>query len=488
MSSSPPCVELIDLAREWLASIRAGDRFAAVQGQNLEATMRLNRKLLCYLIAMSLLWGLVGCDSMPLTSGDEGGLSASGVVETVEVAVAPEIGGRVVEVYVAEGDPVAGGDPLLRLDDELLRSQRRLVVAALEAAQSNLATAQTGVEMAEASLRAAEANLETVAANAEVESLAASRELDELYKSHGVMLSEAFRGVATANRALREAQYRLDNFTVPLDQKDMTALEGVAAMRARLDEAREAFEPYKYRDSSDSTRQDRKEDLDEAQSDYDSAVRRLEYETDFENAQALLDKALDDLETLQAGPDPDDVAVLEARLAAAESAPKGAQAAVEQARVGLAQAGSQLDGAGKAVEQAGASLDLIDAQMAKLSLAAPATGVVLVRVVEPGEVLQPGSTALIIGQLSDLTITVYIPEDRYGQISLGEPARVSVDSFPGEVFQATVVRIADRAEYTPRNTQTEEERVTTVFAIKLAVDDPEGKLKPGMPADVAFSQ
>jgi hypothetical protein len=376
----------------------------------------------------------------------------------------------------------------LRLDDELLRSQRRLVVAALEAAQSNLATAQTGVEMAEASLRAAEANLETVAANAEVESLAASRELDELYKSHGVMLSEAFRGVATANRALREAQYRLDNFTVPLDQKDMTALEGVAAMRARLDEARVAFEPYKYRDSSDSTRQDRKEDLDEAQSDYDSAVRRLEYETDFENAQALLDKALDDLETLQAGPDPDDVAVLEARLAAAESAPKGAQAAVEQARVGLAQAGSQLDGAGKAVEQAGASLDLIDAQMAKLSLAAPATGVVLVRVVEPGEVLQPGSTALIIGQLSDLTITVYIPEDRYGQISLGEPARVSVDSFPGEVFQATVVRIADRAEYTPRNTQTEEERVTTVFAIKLAVDDPEGKLKPGMPADVAFSQ
>ena len=89
-------------------------------------------------------------------------------------------------------------------------------------------------------------------------------------------------------------------------------------------------------------------------------------------------------------------------------------------------------------------------------------------------------------QLTFLPITVYIPENRYGQISVEDHAVVSVDSFPGEVFDAVVVRIADRAEYTPRNTQTQEERVTTVFAIKLVVNDPDGKLKPGMPADVEF--
>ena len=61
-----------------------------------------------------------------------------------------------------------------------------------------------------------------------------------------------------------------------------------------------------------------------------------------------------------------------------------------------------------------------------------------------------------------------------------------VDSFSGQVFDATVIRIADRAEYTPRNVQTKEERSTTVFAIKLSLDAAEGKLKPGMPADVEF--
>jgi HlyD family secretion protein len=63
-----------------------------------------------------------------------------------------------------------------------------------------------------------------------------------------------------------------------------------------------------------------------------------------------------------------------------------------------------------------------------------------------------------------------------------------VDSFPGVTFNATVIHIADQAEFTPRNVQTIEGRTSTVFAIKLQVQDPSGKLKPGMPADVAFGK
>ena len=63
---------------------------------------------------------------------------------------------------------------------------------------------------------------------------------------------------------------------------------------------------------------------------------------------------------------------------------------------------------------------------------------------------------------------------------------MSVDSFPDQTFTATVVRIADQAEYTPRNVQTKEERQTTVYAVKLAVDNSDGKLKPGMPIDLVF--
>ena len=100
--------------------------------------------------------------------------------------------------------------------------------------------------------------------------------------------------------------------------------------------------------------------------------------------------------------------------------------------------------------------------------------------------IPPGVAALSVGQLDSLTVTVFIPENKYGQINLGDLALLTSDSFPGQTFDATVVRIADRAEYTPRNVQTQEERVTTVYEIELVVNDSQGKLKPGMPADVSF--
>jgi HlyD family secretion protein len=91
-----------------------------------------------------------------------------------------------------------------------------------------------------------------------------------------------------------------------------------------------------------------------------------------------------------------------------------------------------------------------------------------------------------MADLNNITITVYVPEDRYGQIKLGQQASVAVDSFPGETFPAEVIHIADQAEFTPRNVQTVEGRSATVYAIKLKVSNSEGKLKIGMPADVEF--
>jgi multidrug resistance efflux pump len=213
----------------------------------------------------------------------------------------------------------------------------------------------------------------------------------------------------------------------------------------------------------------------------------LEYETALKQAEAQLNRAMQDLDKLQDGPDPDDVAVLEARIAAIKVAPRQAAAAVEQARVGLTQAQAMLDQAQSAVAQAQAELDLIEKQLDKAVVYAATSGIVLSRNIEVGEVVQPGAAVMTIGQIDNLTITVYVPEDRYGQINLGEGAQVTVDSFPGETFSATVIYIADKAEFTPRNVQTPEGRRTTVFAVELSVDDQQGKLKPGMPADVCFS-
>ena len=133
-----------------------------------------------------------------------------------------------------------------------------------------------------------------------------------------------------------------------------------------------------------------------------------------------------------------------------------------------------------------ANLDLLDAQLVKLTVYAPMDGVILTRSVEPGEFVQAGDPALTMANISQLTITVYVPEDQYGQISLGQKATMNVDSFPGKLFNAEVKQISDQAEFTPRNVQTAEGRSSTVYAIKLRVSDPGGRLRPGMPADVTF--
>ena len=150
------------------------------------------------------------------------------------------------------------------------------------------------------------------------------------------------------------------------------------------------------------------------------------------------------------------------------------------------QAQAAVDQAQKAVQQAQANLDLLDAQIEKLVIYAPLDGEILTRNVEPGEFVQPGAVTFAMADLNNMTITVYVPEDRYGQISLGQAAQVSADSFPNETFSAEVIHIADQAEFTPRNVQTVEGRSSTVYAIKLRVTDSEGKLKIGLPADVLF--
>lgn len=413
-------------------------------------------------------------------------LSASGTVEAVEILISPELSGRVAEVLADQGQAVEAGMELVRLDDQLLESQRQRAEAALFTAEENLRTAEVGLSAAEAALNSARIALEVAQANAAAEHITARQALDELYENTGLARAEAIRRVAAANRTVRDAEYLWDNFTIPTAQEQLTAMEAISVTLQKLETARADFEPYRNEDSGNDRREDLKELLDEAQSDYDTAVRRMELETGVEQARQALDKAVRDLNNLEDGPNPDDVARLEARIAAIEAAPRQAQSAVEGAQVGVQQAEARIDAAKAALEQARSELNLIAVQIDKLTVLAPADGIVIARDVEPGEVVQAGAALMRIGQLDDLEITVYIPEDRYGQITLGQTAQVTVDSFPGEVFNGTVIYIADQAEFTPRNVQTSEGRKTTVFAVDLSLENTGGRLKPGMPADVRF--
>jgi HlyD family secretion protein len=135
------------------------------------------------------------------------------------------------------------------------------------------------------------------------------------------------------------------------------------------------------------------------------------------------------------------------------------------------------------VEQAEAALATLQVQLGKMTLLAPRTGVVLERMVNVGEIAPPNFSLLTIVDLDEVTLTVYVPENQIGLVKVGQEVRVKVDSYPERTFDAQVIHIASRAEFTPKNVQTKEERVSTVFAVKIRIPNPDGALKPGMPAD-----
>lgn len=439
-----------------------------------------------------------------------GGLSASGTIEAVEVSVSPEMAGKVTEVLVEESDLVERDAPLIALDPSLLAAQRAVAQAGLDTAKSAASIAYAALESAQAQY-----DLAVIAARAEDQntrlldwatSTAAfeqpnwyfTREEQILSAQHELEIAEA--SLEEAQRALEEtiadvknanfvkAEERLANariaYFVTLDVYTRSQMGGDGSEAWFINHIPPSASGYQYRkDLAEDA--DNGELIDVAKEDHDAAKDELD-DAEQHYDDLLSTSAADDVLTARA-----ELSVAKERynaildrltmLHTGEFSPRvvAAQTAVDQAAAGVAQAED-------AVAQAEANLALLDTQIEKLTVYAPVAGTVLTRNIEPGEFVQPGATLLILANLSDLKITVYVPEDRYGEISLGQNATLTVDSFPGETFSAAVTYISSAAEYTPRNVQTVEGRSSTVYAVKLKVDDPEGKLKPGMPADVVF--
>lgn len=118
----------------------------------------------------------------------------------------------------------------------------------------------------------------------------------------------------------------------------------------------------------------------------------------------------------------------------------------------------------------------------------PINGVVTRTHAEAGETVGAGRPIVSVARLHDPWVRVYIPESMIGEVTLGATAYAQVDSFPGRRFAGTVTYVASQAEFTPKNVQTQEERVKLVFAVDVRVENPEGVLKPGMPADVYITR
>lgn len=126
----------------------------------------------------------------------------------------------------------------------------------------------------------------------------------------------------------------------------------------------------------------------------------------------------------------------------------------------------------------------IEAVLADMRLVAPSEGTVISRLAEPGELVAPGRPIATLIDLLDLYVRVYVAEKDIGKLRLGNPARISVDAFPGRSFPGRVIEVAQQAEFTPKEVHMQEEREKLVFGVKVQIENPEGRLKPGMPADV----
>ena len=268
---------------------------------------------------------------------------------------------------------------------------------------------------------------------AEVELNNAQKALDDLYDNAETAKTQALQSIAEYAQAVKEAQYQLDNYTVPSHLQDLEIMEAVDLMEAGLNQAREAFEPYKYLSSGNSTRQDLKEAMDEAQSDYNAAIKRLEYVYQVEIARANLEKAREDYEKWLNGPDPADIANAEARIDAA------------QATLNLAR------------------------------LTAPFDATVTEVRIKPGDQVAPGTIAFRLDDLSHLLMDVMVSEVDINRVRVGQDVNLSFDAILGEEYEGEVVEVAKVGTST---------QGVVEFKVTVELTDPDDAVKPGMTAAV----
>ncbi len=432
---------------------------------------RMANYVLRFTLAVCLLMMLVGCGN----DGTDGPIVASGFIEGEEVIVAPQVSGRIAEMLVERGDTVQAGDVLVRLDDALLQNQRLEAEAGLSAAQANLDRVMAGARSTEiAAARAALAQ-----AKAEQDG-AAQAVLNAQDVISNPLSSDA--GIVAAR-----VQVELAEQNVELEKVMLEEIEFKRNVYAPLQN--EAPQPSRY--PQPSTVSNLASEVitprEDTERSWDLQVWAVQ--SALAQAEAELEGARNYLNALWATRS--DPLVLETELHGAEMQLRLAEAQVSAAQAALdeLEAGptaEEIAVAEAQVRQAEAAVGLIDAQAAQLTLTAPMDGIVTSRNGQTGETASAGAPLLTIANLDDVTLAIYIPETRVGQVQVGQEVQVQVDSFPERVFVGQVSSIAGEAEFTPRNVQTQEERVNLVFAVKVRLPNSDGLLKPGMPADATL--
>ena len=452
---------------------------------------------------------------------ETGGLTASGFIEAEEVSVTSDLAGRIVALHADEGDEVRVGQTMVELDHSLLLSQLKIAEADVALAKAQLAQVKAGarketakyalalLEQARVAQRAASVALDDAQAMLENPqelelALTAARArlsvLDSQQQQARAIADSAQSSRDFADEAVRSLEaFEPHREWVQIGRFDFGNLPPEIPLPPNPANGEYIIDGYKivieggvitvYRQVTIRIPVDV---LDEAR--YEQATATYQSWaawTGLEGAQAARNGAeayLAELQRQKADP-----LTLQAQANAA-----AAQYEIATAAVGLAQAHvdglqvgatpEQIAAVDAQVKIAQAALDALRVQVDKFVLQAPISGLVLERPVHVGEVALPGSPLMTLADLDRLTLIVYVPEDQLGQVQVGQSVTVSVDAYADRTFKGTVAFIASQAEFTPKNVQTREERVSMVFAIKVQLPNPDHALKPGMPADAVLAE
>jgi HlyD family secretion protein len=360
-----------------------------------------------------------------LQSEDPHAIKVSGNIELNEVEIAFKTSGRLIERTVDEGDIVRKGMVVARLDREQLLRQRDRESAALAAAEAMLAQARTSAKMTGQTLQA------------------------DLDLRHAELRS--------AEVHLQE----LKNGSRPQEIREAKA--AVEAAQSENDRA--------------------KKDWDRAQTlfknDDISASQFDQFRTRAESAAAALRQAQERSSMVTAGPrtetiDAANTQVARARAGLAANAANQLETTLRKDEITAREAD---------IEREKAQLALIDSQLADTIAIAPISGVVLVKSVDVGEIVSPGTSIVTVGDIDHPWLRAYINEKDMGRTKIGASATVTTDSFPGKKYTGRVSYIASQAEFTPKQIQTSEERVKLVYRIKIELENSAHELKSNMPAD-----
>lgn len=450
------------------------------------------------LTRLQLKFGLISADEAT------GVYRVSGYIEADEVDLEAETRGRITRLMVDEGDRVRAGQVLVELDTALLDAEREQALARVATAKAKLAKIEAGVrteEIARAAAAVAVAEAEAEVAHTAWQDAITLRdnpqELD--MQIEAAQTNQALAELRIAQRAplkdVGEAMWELGQQRVTLVEDgldinleipegggfsvpDNVELQEDLAGAAPGDEIRAHYE-FKEGDKRQAWSNwnlagadmwQAWVDLNSAVAEREEAATRLKdllrLRNDPQAAQIQVAQAEAAYQTAQA-----EVEVAKARLERLKAGPRSEQVAVAEAQV----------------RQAEASLEALEVKQDKHTLTTPIRGWVVERVAHEGEMATPGAALMTLADLTGVNLIVYVPEPDVDTVSVGQQVKVFVDAFPDEPFSGTITYISDQAEFTPKNVQTKEERINTVFAVKIRLENEDQRLKPGMPADAILS-